>query len=143
MFQEMSKVITEAFASYFAGFALSVSVLLLLFYYLDKILSRILHVYILENISVLQSEKYGRKNKSAAGWINECGATSCGSFSTTVLLQLADFASLKLDISMLQPAKLDTPCIFVSSHLTVELTCMLPAFITSCEILEVLLCVWS
>lgn len=44
---------------------------------------------------------------------------------------------------MLQPAKLDTPCIFVSSHLTVELTCMLPAFITSREILEVLLCVWS
>lgn len=60
MFQErrfkMSKVITEAFASYFAGFALSVSVLLLLFYYLDKILTYIIHVYILENISVLKSE---------------------------------------------------------------------------------------
>ena len=57
------------------------------------------------------------------------------------LLLVVDLASLKLGISMLQRSKLDTACILVHSHQSIELPCMLPTFFTSHEILEILMCV--
>jgi len=55
------------FNFYFAVVALSVSALVLLFYHLDKIHSCTIYVYFLKHISVLQSEKWNRRNKSAVG----------------------------------------------------------------------------
>lgn len=55
------------------------------------------------------------------------------------LLPAIDLASLKLGISMLQSSKLDTACILMHSHQSIELPCMLSTFFTSREILEILM----